>query len=107
MAHYLIEKLFKKRGISDSNELSDKEKVTFDQWQATLTEGDITVDRIKEFCHQQLSIVDGKLQDTNNSSQKNERLIIMHNVYKAFLNMIEKPKNERSQLEKYLQNLVE
>lgn len=106
MAHFLIEKLFKYRGIEDFNSLSLAEKQDYDRWQKILTEGEITVNKIKEFCSQQISIIHAKFKE-DNTNERNNKLIAMHNVYKSILDIIEKPKVEREQLEKFLHDLLE
>lgn len=106
MAHWLIEKLLRKRGIESTDKLAEHEKPTFDGWQRILSEGTITVDKIQEFCRAQLSLIHGKFKE-DNSNEKNNKLIAMHNVYKSILDVIDKPKIEKEQLEKYLHDLIE
>ena len=105
--NFLLEKLFKKKGIVDASKLDESEKATYDSWQRTLSEGDMSVDKIQAFCKQQLSIIEGKFKEMDNSAEKNQRLIVSHNIYRALVDTIEKPKNEREQLERYLQSLLD
>lgn len=105
--HDLLQRLLRKKGIEDTSTLDESEKKTFDTWQGVLSEGDMSVDRIRQFCQFQLGNIEGKWKDLDNSDQKNQRLIITHTVYKAILDCIEKPAHERENLEKYLQNLID
>lgn len=105
--HYILEKLLGRRGIKDTTELDDSEKQTYDKWQKILSEGVMTVDKIQEFCRQQLSIIEGKFKDPENTPEKAHRLTIIHTVYKSIIDCIEKPKMEKENLEKYLQSLIE
>lgn len=103
----LLERLLGKKGIKDTTELDESEKQVYDKWQKTLSEGEITVDKIQGFCKQQLSVIEGKFKELDNSPDKNQRLIISHNIYKAIIDCIDKPRMEREQLERYLQSLLE
>ena len=103
----ILDKLLGKRGIKDTTVLDEAEQKTYDNWRKILSEGEITVERIKDFCKQQLSIIENKFKELDNSPDKNQRLIISHNIYKALLDCIEKPKMERGNLEEYLQKLLE
>ena len=105
--HRSLEKILEKRGIKDVSELDPTEQETFDKWNKSLSDGVITVDKIEDFCRQQLDIIDLKFKDMDNSAEKNQRLIILHNVYKSMLGAISKPKQEREQLEKFLLSLTE
>ena len=104
--HSLLEKLLVKRGIKNVNELDTDEVQTFDGWNKILSEGEITIDKVGKFCQSQLDIIEGQLKDFDNTPQKNERLVIYFNVYKTLKDLISNPQAERSNLEKYLINLI-
>lgn len=104
MNHFL-EKLLGKRGITDATKLDKDEIKTYDNWRKVLSEGEISVEKIQEFCKQQLSIIEAKFKE-DNIPEKNQRLITSYNIYKALLGAIEKPKHEKEDLEKYLQSLI-
>lgn len=104
--HKLLEQLFKKRGITNVNELTSEEAKQFDDWQKILSEGEITVPKIKQFCELQLGIIKGQMKDYNNTPQKNERLTIYFNIYDTLLTLINSPQAEREALEKYLNQLI-
>ena len=104
--HPLIEKLLEKRKIKDISELAGDEKETFDKWEQILSQGEITVDKIKTFCQTQAGIIEDQLRNLDNSTQKNERLIIYFTIYKTIINLIGSPVAERESLEKYLLQLI-
>ena len=104
--HPLIEKLLEKRKIKDISELTGDEKETFDKWEQILSQGEMTVDRISEFCQAQVKTIEAQLKNLDNPPQKNERLIIYFNVYKTLSNLIDNPQAERESLERYLQQLI-
>lgn len=102
----VITNLFKRRGITDIQQLSPEEKIDYDRWTKILSEGEVSVESIKKFCNNQIGIIESKLRDMSNTNEKNERLIIQFNVYKSILGSIEAPRQEREQLEVYLNSLI-
>ena len=102
----LLQKWLQKLKIENVNELNPEEKETFDRWNLVLSEKEITVEGIKEFCERQLRIIEEQLKNVDNISQKNERLIIYFNIYKALLDLIKSPQAERSSLERNLEQLL-
>lgn len=104
--HYLLEKIFEKRGIKDVSQLTPDERVDVERWQATLT-GDITVDKIREFCDNQGKLIDSRLQDVSTPTETIVRLVLQRNVYQALLGLISQPSAERESLEKYLTTLLQ
>ena len=107
--HPLITDLFKKRKINSVEDLSSEEKETFDKWERILSEGEITPEKMAEFCRNQLKIIDGKLSDLDNppSGQKDSILKAALAIYSALLKIIEGPKAEKESLERYLKQLTE
>ena len=102
----LLEELLKKRGITNVNELNAEEAEQFDSWQKTLTEGEMSVEKIRDFCQVQLDIIKEQMKGIDNSYDKNERLTIMFNIYDSLLTLIGSPAAERESLEKYLTQLL-
>ena len=102
-----LDELLDKRGIKDVSTLAEDEKQTFDRWQKILSDGEITVDKIKQFCINQVQVIEHKWRELDNSELKNQRLITMHTVYKTILDAIDKPATERENLEKYLAQMIE
>lgn len=104
MRNYLAE-LFKKRGITDATELDGEERATFDRWKRILSEGEVTVDKVTQFCEQQIDIIESKWRQ--HPGEENPKLIAYLVVYKAIKSIITGPKQEREALEKYLEQLIE
>lgn len=105
--HHLLDRLLKKKGIKTVDQLTDEEKVVFDRWQGMLGDGEMTVAKIGDFCSNQIHLIESKWKELDNSQEKNQRLIMMHTVYKSILDLINKPKSEREALEKYLSSLLQ
>ncbi len=103
--HELLKKLLHKRGITDTSKMDDAEKASFDNWNEKL-KGEMTVEKITEFCNNQVSLIENLWKNTDNSTQKNERLIIQHSIYKSIIDLTEKHNLERENTIKYLTSLV-
>lgn len=113
--HYLISKLLDKRGIKDVKDLtsdpmpdgSPSERATIEQWDRVLSAKEsVTVDDIKQFCKSQVSKIESQWKDLDNKTVKNERLVLLHTVYKAILEVIDAPQTQRETLERYLKSLL-
>jgi hypothetical protein len=104
--HNLLNQLLRKRNV-EVDSLETSEKATFDSWNKILSSSDVTVEKIKEFCENQIRLIEGKWRNLDNTSNKNDRLITQHSVYKALLQAIDAPTKERENLEKYLVDLIE
>ena len=104
--HHLINKLLGKKGITDPNQLSPEEKVTFDSWQAVLIKEELTVEEIKNFCKSQIGAIESKWANLETDNVKKAQLIPYHTVYKLILSAIDSPKNAREALEKNLTQLL-
>lgn len=105
--HTLLEQLLKKRGIKSVEQLTPEEGEQFDKWQKILSEGELTVDKIKEFCQVKMNIIKTQLKDTDNTPEKNERLVIYFNIYDTLITLLNSPQAERESLEKYLNQLLQ
>lgn len=104
--HKLLAQLLEARKIKTVDELSEEEKTDFDRWNSILSDRDITVDSIKEFCSAQIKGIELQWKDLDNAAVKNERLAIMHTVYRSILELIDSPVEERKYVEKHLQELI-
>ena len=102
----ILEKLLKKRGINSIEELREDEKEVFDRWDKVLSDGDITLEKVVQFCNGQIASIEDRWKDLNAPQEKNERLIIHHTVYRTIRDIITKPQAERANLEKYLNSLL-
>ncbi len=104
--HPKLEKYLQKIGVKNSNELSEEEKQTFDEWKGILSGGQVTVDKIKQFCTEQIKVIEGQWKNLDNSPQKNERLILLHTVYSTLSDLITSPEADRERLEKQLDQML-
>lgn len=104
--HKILENLLKKKGIENIENLRGDEKDTFDKWNRILSEGEMTLEKIVSFCDAQLNLIDDKFKNLDNTSDKNDRLIIYRTVYKTIKDAIVRPQAERENLEKYLSSLL-
>jgi len=102
----ILTKYLDKLGVGSPKDLSADEKQQFDSWNKVLSEGPITVEKIVDFCKAQKGFAETKLSDLDNSTQKNERLIILNNVYGKIIGLVERPQVEKESLEKYLNSLI-
>lgn len=104
--HYLIERLFKKKGIEDVAKLTPDDQAAYEEWKRILSAQPLTVEAVTEFCRYQLSLIETTWKNLDNSTQKNERLIAQHTVYKTLLEVIEAPQKQKEQLEAHLHKLL-
>ena len=101
----IISKILQRRGIK-AEDLSKEEKVTVLNWQKILSGGEITLDKIKKFCEENINYIEAKFKDIYTSKEKLERLVLLHNVYSTLLRVITAPADEREALELYLSSLL-
>ena len=105
--HSLLARYLEKVGIKKVIELAPEERVTFENWQRILSANEeVTVDKLAEFCRGQLASVEQQMSNLDNKSAKNDRLVLLHSVYKALLGAMESPMKQRESLEKYLTGLL-
>ena len=102
----ILSRLLEKRGVTE-DELSGDEKVQFNQWKKTLSEEEISVDKIKEFCQKMVGVVEGKWRSWDLTNEQKAQMLPYHTVYKAIIDVINGSKVEREQLEEFLQKLIE
>lgn len=103
--HKLLSDLLRKRKLTVS-ELTSEEKEEFKRWQ-TVLDDEVTVEKIVEFCNIQMDRIEAQWADLDAKKLKNERLIIMHAVYKKIVMMIEGKKTERQSIEDELNRLLD
>lgn len=111
----LIQKLLRKKGVQNLEELDTKklpdgtpsEKEVFEQWQAVLNKESLSTQDIKTFCEQQIRIIEAKWKDYDKENSKKAELIPFFIVYKTLLEAIDSPKSAREALEKYLNQLLQ
>ena len=110
----LLDKLLQKRGVKSPEELdnsimpdgSPNERQTFEEYRRILSEGDITVDKISEFCQSQISTIESKWKDLSIGNDKKAEWIPIHNVYSTLLLLIKSPTSAKEALEAQLKELV-
>lgn len=105
--HQKLANVLEKKGISDLTELTSEEKADFDRWDKVLSEGEITIVRILEFCKQQIKLIELKWRDLSIEQSKKSELIAYHTVYSTLADLITVPKSEKENLEKYLNQLLQ
>ncbi len=103
--HPLLSKYLIKLGLT-KEKLDEEEKKDFERWEKILGEGEISVEKIEQFCKAQISAIEAQWKDMDNGTLKNERLIIAHNIYSTIIRAINSPQVERKSLEEYLNNLI-
>jgi len=99
----ILSRLLEKRNVQEKD-LSSEEKTQFDQWRRILSEGEMSVGKIKEFCERMVSVIETKWSDFE--YQNKEKLLPYHSVYRAILGIIDGPKAEKERLEEYLTKLI-
>ena len=102
----LIADYLKKRGIKDITELSADEKATFDKWENTLAEGEMTIEKILGFCKEQKKKIEAQYVNPDNSDKKDIYLKAALSFYATMIQIIESPKAEREALIKHLESLL-
>lgn len=88
------------------DKLTPEEKKTFDTWQSIL-EREVTVDSILEFCKRQQNLIESKWMVSNRDRTHDTHLADLHGVYKQIIHVIEAPANERAQIEREIERLLD
>ena len=88
------------------DELSQEEQQTFKEWQLVLNKEELTTEDIKNFCRNQLEVIEGKWADLNLDQEKKAQLIPYHTCYRLMLAAIDAPKLAKESLEKNLIQLI-
>ena len=102
----ILEKILQKAGVQSPDELSQEEKVTYDNWRKILSKEELTLNDIKEFCKTQIDIIETRWKDYGTDNIKKGEMIPYHTVYRTLLQVIDSPKVERSNLESQLNNYI-
>lgn len=104
--HTLIKRIFDKKGL-DEKDLSDDDKQEYEKWERILSAKPVTLESLKEYFDSQKSIIEDLLGNLDNTTQKNDRLIAQHSVYKTMAKALTASDEERKQLEQYLQSMLQ
>lgn len=107
MSSNLVARWLEKIGVKDpAKDLSVEEKATLETWKKILSGGEMSVDRIKQFCEYQISLIENQFRDPAKSDREKANLTMIHSVYSSIRTMIVSPAAERESLEKYLNTLI-
>ena len=104
--HHIINRLFQKRGIKDINDLDEQERKTYEGWQAVLSKEELTTQDIKNFCQQQVELIETRWADYGIDQTKKAELIPYHTIYTTLLKVVDSPRIQREILEKNLSQLL-
>ena len=105
--HSLLSKLLIKRGIENEKDLSKEEKEWFSEKERILSlKDEVSSEDIKKFCQTQIGIIEDQWKNLDNTTLKNERLIMIHTIYSTLIKAINASKVEREILEDYLTQLI-
>jgi hypothetical protein len=102
----ILTRLLNKRGIENSTELSQEERVQFDTWNRILSKESVTLQDFSQFCDVQIGAIDRALEDVDRTSERTDRLVVQRVVYAKIKSFLTSPQAEREQLEKYLEQLI-
>lgn len=103
--HKLLHDLLAKRKLKPQD-LTPEETAEFRRW-TTILDEEVTVEKIVEFCNIQMDRIENEWSELDNKKLKNERLLIMHAVYKKIVRMIDGKKTERKSVEEELNRLLD
>jgi hypothetical protein len=104
--HVKLEKLLAKRGIQ-AEELTTEEKSQFDKWNGVMSNSELKVADIEQFCIKQKELIEGQFTNLDNSGEKNTKLVLLHSVYSKLARACVADKTERESLERYLNQLID
>lgn len=102
----ILERLLKKRGIKNVDELSNEEKKDFENWRKILSKDELTLEDVKAFCQSQIDVIEGKWKDYSIPQSQKAEWIPYHTVYKTLEQAMLAPKSARENLEAQLNQLI-
>lgn len=103
----VLSQFFERKGI-DPADLNAEEKATLEQWKNTFTQADkdVTVADILAFCDMNIKQIEVEFRSFDTPPEKRERQVIAYSTYVAIRNLINAPREQREQFEKYLSTLL-
>lgn len=104
--HILLQRILGKRQLK-VEDLDSEEKSQFDKWNAVLVGEELTVEKIVEFCQRQKGLIEHQWETLDNSTTKNERLILLHTVYNKLTKLFTADERERRALEQHIETLLD
>lgn len=96
----ILPKWLAKRGIEKEEDLSPEEKVVFDRYKLILSGELVTIQTLKAFCQNQLSIILASCDGKNTLSPIQQAGI---HIYTNLIKAIDAPMAERESLERMLE----
>ena len=102
----ILSRLLVKRGLKDATELTDEERIDFDNWQKVLGKDEVEIKDILEFCEGAMGAIEVQFGDTEIPDGRMAKLTLQHSIYKKLRDVITTPKTERETLIAYLTNLL-
>ena len=103
----ILSKFLNKSGVDNEDQLTKEERNVYDNYKKILEGPEkLTIESLKEFCEQQVSIIENRWRATDGDEYKKGDLIPYHTCYKVIIQAIDAPQVERAQLEKYLNGLL-
>ena len=102
----ILSKFLNKSGVDNEDQLTKEERTVYDNYKRVLDAPEkLTIEVLKEFCEQQVSLIENKWRATD-GEEKKAGLIPYHTVYKVIIQAIDAPMQERSNLEAYLNQIT-
>lgn len=102
----LLNKLFEKKGIKNEAELTNEEKITYDNYRRILNKEVLEVADIQHFLESQIDLIETKWRSYESKLSDKAELIPYHTVYKSLLQAIRSPMAEREALEVFLNQQI-
>ena len=104
--HKLLSDVIQKLGLK-TGEMTEEEKQTFDTWNHVLSEDEITVERVAEFCERMQFAIESKWTNKYRDRTNDPFLADIHSVYGTIKRLITSKKSEREALEVQLQKMLD
>lgn len=99
----LLSRWLTKLGVEKVDDLSSDEKQLYDHYKAILSGETLSVESIKEFCQQQIRIIEGSCDGKTPLTDLQQACL---HVYLNIVKAIEAPEAERLRLEQYLTQVI-
>ncbi len=100
----ILDKFLSKRGVKSIDDLTPEEKATFERHATILKAKTITIADFKTFCQGQITLIEGKFAGP--PSPHDVYLKACLHIYMTILQMIDAPRIERENLERYLTAII-
>lgn len=104
--HPLLEKYLDKKSIASIDQLDADEKATLKQWEVTLKGKEVTVADVVDFCQVQLGFIERQFDNLDTPAGRNDRLVLMHSLYRKICTLLTAPQKERAALEAKLTDMI-